>query len=218
MPVVELDGGLTLTMLAPTIPVLAELLEDWEKSCRDLEKTPEELEEAREQGRFELLGDDEADDESLPDIETLLERPFKEDHSAANGSSIAVLAEYEGTRVLLGGDAHPTQLVETIARLGEGRLKLDACKLPHHGSRGSVSVDLIKALDCKNYIFSTNGDQFNHPHQEAVARVIRYGGKGVKLHFNYLSDETKVWSNERLQKEHSYTAVYPQGLDFQWEN
>ena len=217
LPVVELDGGLKLTLLAPTIPALAELLKDWEKSCKDLGKTPDELEEAREEGRFELLGDDAAEKPASPDIEKLLKKPFKEDHSAANGSSIAVLAEYEDRRVLLAGDAHPTQLVETIARLGEDKLKLDACKLPHHGSRGSVSADLIKSLDCKDYIFSTNGDQFKHPHQEAVARVIQHGGNGVRLHFNYSSDQTKIWADRDLQKKHSYSAVYPQGLNYQWE-
>jgi len=215
-PQIPLDGGAVLTLLAPTVLTLRDLRKDWRKSTEDINITPEELEEKRKEGKFKLLGK-----KKTPDVPSLLAAEFEEDDSAANGSSIAFLLEYGQLRLLFAGDAHPSTLVETIGRLGDGRLKIGACKLPHHGSRGSVSTDLIKALDCPAYIFSSNGDQFEHPHPEAVARVIAHGGEEPELIFNYRTDETKIWDDEGLRKRHGYRVSYPDsdtgGVTLEWE-
>ncbi|MES9971949.1 MAG: MBL fold metallo-hydrolase [Candidatus Thiodiazotropha sp.] len=210
-PQIDFPDGMTITLLGPTLPMLADLRKDWEKSCRDIDITPQELEQARAEGRFALLGDEvQPGAKKRPDIEQLLREEFSEDHSSANGSSIAMLIQYGDYRVLLAGDAHPSTLVESIKRLGDQQLELDLCKLPHHGSRGSVSSELIQHLDCKNYIFSSNGDQFQHPHPEAVARVIEYGGDSPRLWFNYCSDETVVWDDKKLRDAYGYETRYPE--------
>ena len=223
------DPPLTLTVMGPTVPMLADLREDWEKSCEDIDITPEELEEERERGEFRLLGAGAPEPEEPerpeppqpPDVEQLLLRPYVEDASAANGSSIAFLAEYGDVRILLAGDAHPSTLVESIARMGQDKLHLTACKLPHHGSRGSVSAELIKRLDCETYIFSSNGDQFQHPHPEAVARVIKHGGAKPNLLFNYRTDETLIWDNQHLRDTYGFTTTYPDdeaaGIVLEWD-
>ncbi len=225
LPRVELDGGLRLTLLSPTFSLLADLRKDWEESCDDINITPEELEEARAAGRFETLSGARPATAAVsgrPDVERLLREEFVEDNSAANGSSIAFLLEYHSQRILLAGDAHPSALVETIGRLGDGKLVIDACKLPHHGSRGSVSPELIKRLDCNSYIFSSNGDQFRHPHPEAVARVIRYGGACPGLFFNYRTEETEIWDDDALRDAYGYRTVYPDndegGIVLEWRS
>jgi len=225
LPRVEFEGDptLTITLMSPTIPMLADLRKDWEDSCKDINITPEELEEARQQGQFKTLRHGAAATQpGRPDIEQLLREDFVEDASAANGSSIAFLVEYGGLRILLAADAHPSTLVESIDRLGEDKLWLDACKLPHHGSRGSVSAELIKKLNCNNYIFSSNGDQFQHPHQEAVARVIEHGGECPELVFNYASDETRIWNDDALRDAYGYKTLYPEqgtdGIVLEWDN
>jgi glyoxylase-like metal-dependent hydrolase (beta-lactamase superfamily II) len=210
-PRIEFDEGLTITLMGPTIPMLADLREDWEKSCEDIDISPQALEEARAEGRFALLGEDETGEEKArPDIEQLLREGFREDHSSANGSSIALLVEYGDYSVLLAGDAHPSTLVDSIKHLGETKLKLDLCKLPHHGSRGSISAELIKHLECEHYIFSSNGDQFQHPHPEAVARVIGYGGDKPKLWFNYRSEQSLIWDDDALRNVYGYETHYPE--------
>lgn len=213
LPRIELDGGLSLTLLSPTVPLLADLRKDWEHSCLDINIGPEELEQARAEGRFETLAGAtrSAAGSQRPDLEQLLRNDFLEDSSAANGSSIALLLEYRSLRILLAGDAHPSVLVASIGRLGVDQLKLDACKLPHHGSRGSVSADLIRHLDCSAYIFSSNGDQFHHPHPEAVARVIKYGGDRPQLIFNYRHPESMIWDDDRLRQGYGYSTSYPAG-------
>jgi hypothetical protein len=222
LPRIDFDGGLALTLMAPTVRRLAELRHDWEHSCEDIDLTPEVLEEERQAGRFATLA---ATTESepapeRPNVDELLRADFTEDKSAANGSSIAFLLEYDDLRILLGADAHPSTLVETIGRLGAGRLRLDACKLPHHGSRGSVSADLIDHLDCSKYIFSSNGDQFSHPHPEAVARVIGHGGERPELLFNYRTTETEIWDDDVLRDGHGYVTSYPEraedGIVLEW--
>jgi len=148
--------------------------------------------------------------DTVPDIEALARVNFEEDKSAANGSSIAFLAEYEDTRILFCADAHPRVLRDSIDRLrGDKRLPLTACKLPHHGSKYNVSPSFLKTLDCKKYIFSTNGSHFGHPDQEAVARVIKLGGENPELIFNYRSDFTKIWDNKKLKKDFGYSVTYP---------
>jgi len=93
------------------------------------------------------------------DIKALADAPFQSDRTPPNGSSIAFLAEYQGKSCMFLGDAHAPVLVDAIERLlahrGEEKLRVDAMKLPHHGSRNNVSRELIELLDCPRYLVST---------------------------------------------------------------
>ena len=103
-------------------------------------------------------------------------------------------------------------MLDALARVpgnSAGRLRLDAVKMSHHGSRGNTSVDLVRAVQCENWLVSTNGKQFRHPDGEAIARVIRDGGAGVKLHFNYRSEFNETWAALGLQRKHGYSTRYP---------
>jgi hypothetical protein len=120
-----------------------------------------------------------------------------------------VLAEFEGRRILLTGDAHPGVLLAAMKRAGGGRLAVDACKLPHHGSKANVSRELLAALECPRYLFSTNGAHFKHPDRQAVARVIKWGGAGPELTFNYRTKHNEVWAGRALRERHGYAAVFP---------
>jgi len=136
--------------------------------------------------------------------------PFVEDGSEANGSSIAVLLGYEGHRILLAADAHPGVLASAIKRLnGEQRLKLTACKIPHHGSKFNVSRELLDRIDCDTYIFSTNGAHFKHPDRGGVARVIKWGGESPNLLFNYETPFTEIWKPKFLKERFHYNAAFP---------
>jgi beta-lactamase superfamily II metal-dependent hydrolase len=204
LPRVELEGGLSLTLLSPTPGKLATLKPAWEKEVvkAGLDPSRQRPEEIESPEGFELLG--------VPDVEDLASQPFSEDLAEANGSSIAVLVEFEGRRVLLTGDAHPGVLTAAIKRLGTSKkLALDACKLPHHGSKANVSRELLQALDCKVYLFSTNGSHFKHPDRQAVARVIKWGGAELNLTFNYRTKFNEIWDAHPLRKLHGYTSVFP---------
>ena len=117
--------------------------------------------------------------------------PFSSDPGAPNGTSIALLAEYDGASALLTADAHAPVLVESIRRLlghdadTPDKLKLDVFKVAHHGSQHNLSSELLELLDCQRYLLSSNGDHFCHPDRQAIARIIKYGGKSPALYFNY---------------------------------
>jgi hypothetical protein len=207
LPRVGLDGGLTLTLLSPTVQALADLRPVWEKEVRKAGLDPnmaEGPEAAAEEG-FELL------DAAPPNVESLAATPFVEDSSEANASSIAMLLDFEDHRILLAADAHPGVLTSTINRHnGDTRLKLTACKIPHHGSKFNVSRQLLDRLECDTYIFSTNGAHFRHPDREGVARVIQWGGELPKLIFNYKTSFTEIWKPKAVKERFHYDATFPE--------
>jgi len=215
LPRAELEGGLVLTLLSPTPGKLADLKPTWDKEVRKAGLVPSQPrpEEAESPEGFELLG--------APDVEALAAEPFSEDTAVANGSSIALLAQFEGRRALLTGDAHPGVLTAAIKRLaGRGKLAVDACKLPHHGSKANVSRQLLQALDCRQWLFSSNGAHFGHPDRQAVARVIKWGGTQPELSFNYRTEYNDIWDSKPLREQHGYKVSYPassaQGSVLDW--
>ena len=137
---------------------------------------------------------------------------FSEDQRPPNGSSIAVLAEFEGKAVLLSGDAFPSVLATSLGRLKEerdivGRFPLDAFKVPHHGSANNLSPALVSAVRCKRWLFSSSGARHHHPHPNTVARVID-GAQHPTLYFNFRSKESQVWDSDDLRAAHSYETEY----------
>lgn len=151
------------------------------------------------------------------DVEALA-RPGKTDTELPNGSSIALLVEHDGRRILLAGDAHPDTLVRSIAPLAKaegGRLRVDVFKVSHHGSSGNVTRELIELLDCRRFAFSTDGTRHGHPDPEAVARLLAFAPSGRReLMFNYASDRTIPWRDADLKNTWNYSCRYgdPQGL------
>jgi beta-lactamase superfamily II metal-dependent hydrolase len=150
-------------------------------------------------------------------VDALADEPFSDDAAPPNGSSIALLAEFEGAAVLFGADAYASMLSASIRRLlearGKNRLKLDAFKLPHHGSRNNLSTELLQLVDCPRYLLSSNGNHFFHPDRQAVARTIRYGRRErtarPTLYFNYRSRNNDVWDDPELKERYAYTPHYP---------
>jgi len=205
---VSLEGGMKLTVISPDRAKLRALEPEWVKEVEKAGMIAGEGMKAQPDGPagYESMGGINVDD--LADV------PFEEDGSKPNGSSIAVIAEFDGRRALLAADAHVDRMVAAIKPLAAadgGKLRLAGAKLAHHGSKYNVSTELLELLDCRRYLISTNGSYFNHPDPEAVARLIKYGGTNVEIAFNYESDETKVWKGKRLRDEWDYEVSYPDG-------
>jgi beta-lactamase superfamily II metal-dependent hydrolase len=213
LPVIDLEGGMKLTLLSPGQEQLTKLRPVWAKACGYAGigfglRFAEELELPEE---LEAYGE-----EAPPDIATLAETTGATDDREANGSSIVLLAEYDGRRALLAADAHPDVLSEGIKRVPgfDGKLSIDVFKLPHHGSDANVTNDLLGLVECDRYLVSTKGHAGHHlPGRAAMSRVIVHGRSPEKpaphLVFNYHTDLTKVWGDQELQEQHDYTAEYP---------
>jgi hypothetical protein len=228
LPERTLRGGLKLTVLSPEPAQLVRLRDRWQDSILeaglDLED-PEYPERLRKKARAKgisssLLG------KAGVDIATLAGSRFKPDPAVANGSTIGLLAEYDGRSILLGGDAYAPVMQRAIARLlqkrGGAKLRVNAFKLPHHGSAANVSNELLALVDTERYLFSTSGAVFGHPDDQALGRVIGTRSRGSKtLHFNYTAATLAKnyrkkkarampdWSDEALTERFRYTASFP---------
>jgi len=212
LPSVSLSGGLRLTVLSPGQRQLRRLRPNWAKIVRDADLDP-----TITAGSPTAI----AGWESFGpiDIPRLADTASTPDKAVANGSSIALLAEYGGgddsQSVLLAADAHADVLEESIARLRAERgvdcLRVGLFKLPHHGSQGNMSRRILEQVECHTYLFSTNGAYFGHPDREAVARVIKYGGERPRLIFNYRTDHNRIWDDTELMNQCDYSVQYPEG-------
>ena len=85
---------------------------------------------------------------------------------------------------------------------------VDVFKLPHHGSRGNVTNELLKVVQAKHYVVSTNNAQFGHPDAEALARVICAGGQPT-IWFNYATKQNLFWNHPARQAQYGFICRYP---------
>lgn len=141
-------GELTLTVLSPSVDELTKLQAEWDKYLR----AP-----AAKLARGGAAA-------------------ATKDTSAPNLSSIIVLAEADGHRVLLPGDARADQIRAGLARAGllpdGGRCEVDVFKLPHHGSIRNVDAELFDRVRARHYVISANGTNGN-PDEPTLALLER---------------------------------------------
>lgn len=91
------------------------------------------------------------------------------------------------------------------------RLRVDVVKAPHHGSLRNVSKDLVKAVDGRTWLFSSNGVQHEHPHREAVARVVTGAIRPTSLKFNYRTAFNEIWDLAVRKQQFNYDTEYGNG-------
>ena len=196
LPTCRLRGGLELTVLSPTIEELKRLAREWDVAVKNAGFDPGNCDDALAQleskwwAKPPVLGDDDRIRASA-------------DRSAANGSSIAVLAEWQDRqRVLLVGDAHDDVLTTALRRLRRergltGPLTVDAFKLSHHGSEHNTTRQLLGEVAADHYLVSTSGDRFDHPDALAIRAILDHhqGADTPVLCCNYQQPQTTLWSN-----------------------
>jgi hypothetical protein len=88
------------------------------------------------------------------------------DRSVYNLSSIVVLAEIDGKRILLTGDGRGDHTLAGLKEKGlldaNGKMEVDILKMPHHGSVRDVRLDYFQSIHAKHYVISANG-KFDNP-------------------------------------------------------
>lgn len=154
--------GADVTVVGPLKSRLDKLREEWAKALKKPTK------EARQAALLSLF---------VP--------KGKEDTSVANLSSIVVLVEVCGRKLLLTGDAHGTDVVTAWKDLGLGNepAKLDLVKMPHHGSIRNCTEPFVKFFVADHYVFSADGKHDN-PDAPTVEAVVKFHGKRpMTMHF-----------------------------------
>jgi beta-lactamase superfamily II metal-dependent hydrolase len=145
------------------------------------------------------------------EVEEAASSDFQPDRSAANGSSICVLADFDGRKAVLTGDAHAELMAASLSKLRRNGqpITVDAFKLSHHGSHGTHSVEVMKEIRSKRFLISTDGSRHKHPHIESLARTVKHAGGDIELVFNYESSQTSKWDVRALKTRFEYDTRYP---------
>lgn len=207
---VLLHDDLKLTVIGSTTAKLASFIDEWKDEVHEaLEKGS--LTEDQVTPGLEIMGAQTRPDLQTPqDLSDLAATDTDDDNKKANGSSIALLLEYDGRSVVLAGDAHSEDLIEGLqAARGNGRARLDAFKLPHHASKANVTKALIDKVDCRRWLVSTDGTRFSHPDAIAIARILAHGRpKRPLLAFNARSKFSGWWDDADWRQTFDYTAEY----------
>jgi len=212
LPRFSLEGGLAITLLGPRRKMLLKLRSHWDRELTRAGGSPENETFIAERLEKAKKFRDALEMPAAPENQDLGTIARKLDCAVANGSSIAFVAEYAGRRVAMLADAHAADLQASIDRLGyewrERKPRFDLVKLPHHGSAGNLTAELLASIECRDYLVSTNGDQFAHPDIAAIEMVIG-AVPGARLHFNYCSATTSHWADAGDQAQRGYRAFYP---------
>lgn len=93
-----------------------------------------------------------------------------------NNWSAVLKVQYGGTSFLLTGDVQSESEQEMLA--SGANLKADVLKVGHHGSHSSTTAAFLKAVSPKYAVISVGaGNDYGHPHQETLAKLVNAGVK-----------------------------------------
>ena len=101
------------------------------------------------------------------------------DASPYNLSSIVVLAEFEGKKAVLTGDARGDKVLAGLKQRGlmkNGKCHVDLLKLPHHGSQNNVTAGFFEQLTADIYVVSGDHIKFPNPHKQAMEWLAKARG------------------------------------------
>lgn len=130
------------------------------------------------------------------------------DKSVPNLSSIVVLAEAGGKRMLLTGDARGDKILEGLQLAGrlapgtDSKIEIDLLKVPHHGSSYNLDRDFFERIVAAHYVFSGNGEHGN-PERETMEMLLGARGEAADftIHLTYPIEEIDVERKKDWEKE-----------------
>jgi hypothetical protein len=134
------------------------------------------------------------------------------DDSVANLSSIVVLVEHGGKRMLLTGDARGDKVLEGLKKAGlagsDGKITVDILKCPHHGSDRNVDPDFFQKIKARHYVFSGNGEHGN-PERTTLQMLLDARGQDeFDVHFTYPLPEIDAGRKaDRLKSKKKWSAA-----------
>lgn len=204
---IHINEEIILTVLSPNGQNLKDLEEKWEEKLSEWGFTDKVPQSEIISDAFEIYMANEVKKKKKKNssisigeesIEDILGRPFIPDEKGINGSSIAFILEFYDKKVLFLGDAHSATIESSLKKLmeleGLSKLRFDAVKISHHGSKHNTSLELLSMIKTPKYIISTNGrgKGFKHPDIETLYRIIstdyqnrQAENRKIELIFNY---------------------------------
>jgi hypothetical protein len=201
LPEITLNNGAVITVLGPNQAALKRLRARWASAIKDFD--PGDVDEA-------LRRLQERRNYRPPSVPPVFGLPnYGSDRTPANGSSISFLLEHGGASLLLLGDAHAGTIASSLAALlakrSVPRLRVDAVKLPHHGSMANVSAEWLKLIDSERWLISTSGAVFGHPDIETAELIADNCETKPTFFCNYLTAMTR-----KLENNPRWSVVFPE--------
>ncbi|MCO4855955.1 hypothetical protein MKD49_05590 [Herbaspirillum sp. WGmk3] len=193
-----MPGGLKVWVLSPDRDRLSRLAAEW----GDGKIVPETSDPMPPR---DLLGrKDEWPPSAFADLATAASRS---DGSIPNGSSIALLLEFDEQRAILTGDAFASVVGDAIETYWDTAPVVHFLKVSHHGSKANTTDKLLKILQCKRFLISTSGKGPGHPDHVLIARLVA-STEQPELIFNYDNERTANWRNPPADWP-GFTATFP---------
>ena len=145
-------------------------------------------------------------------LDVLANRKITPGEQVVNNSSISFLMTINSEpqkKILMLGDVKSGDVYQYLTELREGekfskehKLKVDAVKVPHHGSRYNLTSELLDIIECDQYLISTCGGPetkegkvptYNHPDRMTIAKILLHDDRNkeqrITLHFNYTLED-----------------------------
>jgi len=177
---VTIGSGLKLTVVGPMQPELAALHQkhqEWLESLKAKGKSPSDV------------------------LASYV------DKSVPNLSSIVVMAESGGKRMLLTGDARGDKVLEGLQLVGllepgkASTIEVDVLKVPHHGSSNNLDDDFFERIVARHYVLSGDGEHGN-PERESLEMLLKArGDSDYAIHLTYPVDELDKGREDDWNKE-----------------
>jgi hypothetical protein len=164
-------GNLQLTIVAPLEENLLELQKDWDKKIKPILQKEK-------------------------DAAARAEAAAYVDKSVYNLSSIVVLVEGDGKRLLLTGDGRGDHTLQGLAQAGllddEGKIEVDVLKMPHHGSVRNIDAGYFATIRAQHYVISADG-KFDNPDLETLELISQARpDDDFTIHLTYPTGEFNV--------------------------
>jgi hypothetical protein len=203
-------GGLTITIIGPTLAHLEELRNTWNDWLRSV-TGKSELKKIRDAARRteELLGASEFDNllASLRLGGEMFGDP--DEVTAPNLASLTLLVEDDSKSLLLTGDARGDQIVDGLKAAGllnGGPFEVDVLKVPHHGSENNIDSDFVRAVIARDYVFCGNGSSGN-PNTDVIDMMFRHRRAVSKKPFRFWFNSSKAVSAKKQHMAKVETLV-----------
>lgn len=199
----EIAPDIKVTILSPDQKQYDSFVENWKREEEERAGKSKKIEISTKQGRDFHFS-----------VEELASKPFQEDTSLENRSSIAFLLECHDFKAVFTGDCAPSVLENSLLSLGyseTNQLKLDFFKISHHSSKSNTSPSLLKLIDCQNFGISSNSSNRDFfPHKETLSRIIKArNGKITTFFFNYYNSDIDSIFTKEEQEKHLVSFIYP---------
>lgn len=134
---------------------------------------------------------------------------FSEDDAYPNGSSIAFILSKGEENFLFLGDSHPSVILEGLEKFKyseDNQLITKFVKISHHGSKGNTNIELLKCINSKNYIISTDGSGDQHPSKQLLSRLIKEN-EDCNIYFNYEERMAMIFSEQDREDYPNFNPI-----------